>query len=493
MAVTRRRARERERNAVIESYDLVVRNGTVVGGRRTLVADVAVRAGRIVQVSRHIRGHGATEVEANGCYVVPGGVDVHTHFGNKTPLDDRETADDWESGTRAAAAGGVTTVVNYVFQQPGRSLTDTVGDETRRARAHSVIDYSVHPVITDMRGGASPAEIQALADDGFTSVKVFTGPAEVALADADLIAVLSAAAQAGSLVAVHPEDMGLSSFLRQRADSARSAARTPDEDIRSWRASYPAAVEALAVERIAGYAREVKAAAYFVHISSDAALQAVVAARRRRSPVFCETRPAYLFLDDSMYDATPSEAALAVCLPPLRAKSEQSALWHGLRSGHIQTVGSDHTARMTQEKQSALQNRLPVPAGFGGVQTSFPLLFGAGVLTGRLSIRNFVQVSSANPSKLFGLWPRKGQIAPGSDADLVVLEPKHPVTVEQSMLESRSDFDVYAGLSANGWPTATISRGELIWQNGILNCHPGRGQMPKRSPVDYTNLSLLNW
>ena len=261
----------------------------MIAEKRTLTADVAIRAGRITRIGRHLRGLGTTELQAEGCYIVPGGVDVHTHFGNKTPLDDRETADDWESGTRAAAAGGVTTVVNYVFQEPGQSLTQTVGEETRRAHAQSMIDYAVHPVITDMRGGASLDEIDALAHDGFTSVKVFTGPAEVALADADLIAVLSAAAQAGSLVAVHPEDMGLSSFLRQRADSAHYGASTPHQDLRSWRASYPPAVEALAVERVAGYAREVGAAVYFVHISSDAALQAVMAARRRRDPVFCET------------------------------------------------------------------------------------------------------------------------------------------------------------------------------------------------------------
>lgn len=476
-----------------QDYDLIVRNGTVVTEERTLLADVAIRSGRIARVGRRIAGRPGTEVDAEGCYVVPGGVDAHTHFGNKSPLDERETADDWESGTHAAAAGGVTTVVNYVFQPPGRSLRDTVSTELERANKQSVVDYSVHPVITDVRDGASLAEIGTLADDGITSVKVFTGPAGVALTDADLVAVLSSAASAGALVAVHPEDIGLSSFLRQRAETRESADSSAEGAIRAWRASYPAAVEALAVERVAGYAREVGAGVYFVHISSAEALQAAVDARRRGGHVFCETRPAYLFLDDSRYDATTDDAALAVCLPPLRGKDEQPALWGGLRAGHIHTVGSDHTARMAEEKLNAARGHRPVPAGFGGVQTSFPLLFGAGVLADRLSIRDFARVSAVNPSKLFGLWPRKGRIALGSDADLVVLDPRRPVTIAESMLESRSDFDVYAGLSARGWPVATISRGEVIWHDGTVAATPSRGRLVQRDRVDFRALTLGRW
>lgn len=492
MALTRTHAKEAKILAG-EHYDLIVRNGTVVTESRTLVADVAISDGQIIRIGRRIRAQGKNELNADGCYVVPGGVDVHTHFGNKAPLDNLETADDWESGTRAAAAGGVTTAVNYAFQQPGVSLKDTVRKELGRAGGQSLIDYAVHPVITDMRDGDSAAEIAALARDGFTSVKMFTGPAEIALADHDVITVLSAAADAGSLVAVHPEDIGLSSYLRQRADAAPSGGSPGSRSIAAWRAAHPPAVEALAVERVAGYAREVGAAAYFVHISSAQALETVVAARRRGSHVFCETRPAYLFLDDSRYTMSADDAALAVCLPPLRAREEQPALWDGLRTGHIQTVGSDHTARMAHEKLDALRHGQPVPPGFGGVQTSFPLLFGAGVLAGRLSIRDFVRVSSANPSKLFGLWPKKGRIGPGSDADLVVLDPSQPVKVDETMLESRSDFDVYEGLKALGWPSATISRGEVIWQTGTVRGQPGRGQLRRRPVVSYENLQLRNW
>lgn len=472
---------------------MVVRNGTVVTRERTLLADVAIKSGQIARVARQITGRSAAEIDAEGCYVVPGGVDAHTHFGNKTVLDEHETADDWESGSRAAAAGGVTTVVNYVFQPPGTSLHATVSTELQRANEQSVIDYSVHPVITDVRDGASLAEIRALADDGITSVKVFTGPAGIALTDADLIAVLSSAASAAALVAVHPEDIGLSSFLRQRAEAHDQADGSAEHAIRAWRASYPAAVEALAVERVAGYAREVGAGVYFVHISSADALQAVVDARKRGSYVFCETRPAYLFLDDSRYETTTDEAALAVCLPPLRGKEEQPALWDGLRLGHIHTVGSDHTARMAEEKLAAARGHRPVPAGFGGVQTSFPLLFGAGVLDGRMSIQDFARVSAVNPSKLFGLWPRKGRIAPGSDADLVLLDPRRPVTVEKSMLESRSDFDVYSGLNARGWPVATISRGELIWHDGAVTAAPSRGRLVRRDRIDFRSLTLGQW
>lgn len=482
--------RKEANTLVSERYDLIVRNGMVVTETRTQLADVAVSGGHITRVGRRMRAHGTNELDAEGCYVVPGGVDVHTHFGNKAPLDNLETADDWESGTRAAAAGGVTTVVNFAFQQPGASLRETVTEELRRAGRQSVIDYSVHPVILDMRDGVSAAEIAPLARDGFTSVKIFTGPAGIALADRDVISVLSAAAAVGSLVAVHPEDIGLSTHLRQRAE----AAATPgDNSITAWRASYAPAVEALAVERVAGYAREVGAASYFVHISSGQALEAVVAARRRKGIVFCETRPAYLFLDDSRYQATADDAALAVCLPPLRPREEQSALWKGLRTGHIQTIGSDHTARMAHEKLGPFRSGQPVPAGFGGVQTSLPLLFGAGVLNGHLAIRDYVRVSSTNPSRLFGLWPRKGRIGPGSDADLVVLDPRQPVKVDQAMLESRSDFDVYAGLNALGWPVATISRGEIVWQAGTVLGQPGRGQLQQRTVVDYQNLRFHNW
>lgn len=476
-----------------ERYDLIVRNGMVVTETRTQLADVAVSGGQITRIGPRMRAQGNNELDAQGCYVVPGGVDVHTHFGNKAPLDNLETADDWESGTRAAAAGGVTTAVNFAFQQPGASLLETVTEELRRAGKQSVIDYSVHPVILDMRDGDSAAEITPLARDGFTSVKIFTGPAGIALEDRDVITVLSAATAAGSLVAVHPEDIGLSTYLRQRAQAAQVSARPGGNGLTAWRASYAPAVEALAVERVAGYAREVGAASYFVHISSAQALEAVVVARRRGGVVFCETRPAYLFLDDSRYQTTPDDAALAVCLPPLRPREEQPALWEGLRTGHIQTIGSDHTARMAHEKLGPFHSGQPVPAGFGGVQTSLPLLFGAGVLAGQLTIRDYVRVSSANPSKLFGLWPKKGRIGLGGDADLVVLDPSQPVKVDQAMLESRSDFDVYTGLKALGWPTTTISRGEIIWQAGTVHGQPGRGHLQRRPVVDYHNLHLGNW
>lgn len=462
-------------------YELVVRRGTVVRPQGTEQADIAVKGGVIERIEKEVRASGATEVDADGCFVVPGGVDAHTHFGNRAPLDHLETADDWGSGSRAAAAGGITTVVNYVFQEPGTGLRETVDEEVRRAAAHSCIDYSVHPVVTHLRGGATLEEIPDLVKDGFSSVKLFTGPLGVSLSDEDIVRLLGVAAEAKALVTVHPEDVALNQFFRKRAVAAIGDG--PQGALRAWRASYPPAVEALAVERVAGYARAVGAAVYFVHISSAEALGAVVAARNRGTRAYCETRPAYLFLDASRYSGEFDQAVLNVCLPPLREKDDQEALWQGLRDGTIDAFGSDHTARMANEKLSAARAGEPVPAGFGGVQTGLGLLYGCGTTQGRITLDDLVRVTSERPAKIFGLWPRKGAIQVGSDADLVVLDPAKQVVVRLDMLESKSDFDPYVGLHAVGWPKMTISRGEVLWEDGVIRGSRGRGILVQRTPA----------
>lgn len=456
----------------------------------TALQDVAIRGGTIVALGRKVDVRGAQVLDASGCYVLPGGVDVHTHFENRAPLDGLWTADDWATGSRAAAAGGVTTVVNYVFQERGESVVDTVAGEIARGLRGSLIDFSVHPIITDVKAGSVAASLAALVREGVTSVKVFTGPEGVMLHESELIDVLSAAARARVLVTVHPEDSSLTAFLEREGGFQAGSTPVPGSAIAVWRQSRPPEVESLAVDRVAGLARFFGTAVYFVHISSEEALRSVVAARQRGAAVYGETRPAYLLLDDSRYLGPDEAAALAVCLPPLRTLRDQRALWDGLRQGHLQAIGSDHTARWSSEKLGALREGRPIPAGFGGVQTGLGLIFGKGLNEGLITVNQFARIVSENPSKLFGLWPRKGRIGVGSDADLVVIDPVRAVEVEAGMLESQSDFDVHSGLHTQGWPVATISRGVVVWQEGKIVDSPGRGRFLRRELVDYGTLNL---
>ncbi len=454
-------------------FDLIVRGGRLITADSSFAADVGVRGGRIAAIANTLPSASAVRVlDAEGMLVAPGAIDVHTHFA--TDIGGRATADDYESGSRAAAAGGITSFVNFAFQRRGESLHDAVEREVAKAEGKSHIDYGFHVVVTDLRSRDVLAEIPSLVAEGFPSLKLFTAIDDFRLGDDEILRVLAAAAEHAVMVNVHAEDDGLVSYLTQRLLAERKT------EVHNLPDARPPEAEALATARVAAYARMTGATVYFVHLSCRQALDAVRGARATGTQVFVETRPAYLYLDRNRYALPHREGNKYVAWPPLRQVSDQEALWAGLRHGEIQTYATDHTTWLAAEKMDPSLSFADIPAGISNVQTSIGMLFGEGVAKGRLTENQFVAVTATNPAKLFGLWPRKGTLAIGSDADMMLIDPRRRFRVHAETMESRSDFDPYEGYESVGWPVTVIARGELIVEDGQLRSRPGRGRRLRR-------------
>ena len=455
------------------AFDLVVSGGTVVAANAIRVSDIGVSDGKIAAIEPHLTTAGAREVPAHGMMVVPGAIDVHTHFANR--IGGLSTADDYESGTRAAALGGITTIINVAFQEHGATLHETAEAELAKAIGKSHLDFGVHLTITDAERSSVLDEIHPLVLEGFSSFKVFTAVPGLQLTDAQLLRVLERAASERVLVNVHAEDEALIAHLTKRLlTSGRTQVRFLPE-------GRPPAAEAIATARTAQYAASVGCAIYFVHLSSRLALEAVRRARSDGAEAYVETRPVYLFLDRSRYELPPPAGNNYVCWPPLRERSDQEALWSGLASGEIQTYATDHTTYMASQKADPSLSFADVPGGVANVQTSIGLLFGLGVSTGRLTIDRFVEVTASNPAKLFGLWPSKGSLVVGGDADIVVIDPNEVYRITQAQMASRSDFDPFDGVEIRGWPTVVIARGVVVAEGGEVVSQAGQGRFLRRS------------
>lgn len=454
------------------SYDCIIRGGTLATAERTFDADIAISDGRIAAIGPSLGGDARSVIDARGLVVAPGAVDVHTHF--DTRVGDDATADDYESGSRAAAAGGITTYVNFAFQDPGGGLAAAIDREKAKADGRSLIDYGFHIAVIDPDAPGALDEFPALAGQGFTSVKIFTANTGMALSDHSVLRVLQAAADAGLMVSVHAEDQALVDHL---TSALQQQGRHGVENLVRAR---PVQAEAAATARVAAYADAPGVPVYIVHLSCRAALEAVRAARRAGARVYVETRPAYLYLDASRYRLPDRHGNKYVCWPPLRESGDQAALWEGLESGEIQTYATDHTTWMAGKKMDPALSFEEIPGGVSNVQTSIGMLYAEGVRAGRIPMTTFVAVTATNPAKLFGLWPRKGCLAVGSDADLVAIDPERPFRVTAAAMQSRSDFDPYEGYEARGWPALTISRGEVIMRDGELLAGPGRGLLLSR-------------
>jgi dihydropyrimidinase len=446
-------------------FDLLIRGGTVVTAADAYPADVAIRAGRIVAVGEALGG-AREEIDATGLQVLPGGIDVHTHLDAAT-ADGVTSADDFESGTAAAACGGITTICDYAFQAPGQSLAQAVETWKAKAAGKAHIDYGFHVAPAE----ATPerlAELPALVAAGYPSFKVFM-IREWGIGEEGILRLLEAARACGALVNIHAEDGEMLRHAGERllADGKR--------DPRYYAESRPALAEAEATRRAIAYAELVGAEIYIVHVSCREALEAIRAARARGQRVWAETRPIYLALTDERYRAGGLEAAKVVGAPPLRSADDQVALWAGLRSGDLQVIASDNTSWSPAQKAVGQDDFTRVPYGVPGLETELAVVYSEGVSRQRLPLTTFVSATSTAPARIFGLYPRKGSIAVGSDADLVLFDPARTSTIDERHLHSRAGYDPFHGLQVQGRPVLTISRGEVIAREGELLSTPGRG------------------
>ena len=445
--------------------ELVVRGGTVVTATDTVVADVGVADGRIVAVAADLP-KASDEIDARGLQVLPGGVDVHTHL--DAPVGEVTAIDDFESGTAAAACGGITTICDYAWQAPGQTIAQALDTWLAKARGKAHIDYGFHVILSDA-SDACLAEIPEVAAAGYPSFKVFMIK-EFGVGDLGILRVMRAAQACGAVVNVHAENGAILDLVA--AEMLAAGKRDP----RYYAQTRPALAEAEATRRAIDYAELTGAETYIVHVSCRGAVDAIRSARGRGLPVWAETRPIYLALTDERYAIGGVEAAKMVGAPPLRTADDQASLWESLRSGNIQAIGSDNTSWTREQKAAGKDDFTRVPYGVPGLETEMSVIYSEGVGRGRISLNTFVGVFATNPARIFGLYPRKGTIAVGGDADLVLFDPLRKQTIDERRLHSRAGYDPFHGFALQGTPVLTMSRGEVVARNGELLCSPGRGQ-----------------
>lgn len=445
-------------------YDLVVRGGRVVTAGGSGDGDVGVSGGRIVQVGGEMSGR--RELDAAGCLVLPGGVDMHVHLSIPPSDGARPTwCDDFESGSAAALAGGITTIGNMVFPARGEGLLAALEREGARAARLAMADYVLHPVLTEP-GEDTLDLVDRLAAAGHRTVKMFMVDPAFERGASWVVDILRRAAANGMLTMLHGEDHAL-------VDAAcRALVRQGRTDLTHYGESRPAAAETAAVGRAGQLALASGAPVYMVHVSSAQSVAAAAHARFGGAPVYIETRPLYLHLSEERM--REPDGPKYVGQPPLRSQADVAAMWRGLEDGTVHTVGSDHAPWRLEDKLDPALDIVNLRPGVANLEWELPMLYSEGVRTGRLSLERMVSVMSTNAAKLFGLYPRKGTIAPGSDADIVVLDPERRRVVGPPY-RTRAGYSVFDGWEVTGWPRYTVRRGEVAFEDERVVAAPGSG------------------
>lgn len=455
------------------ALDLVLRNARVATASDTFDCDIGVRGGRIALIGEGLPA-GTRDIDVAGRTVTPGGVDAHCHL-DQAMEGPARMADDFLTGTRSAACGGTTTVIPFAAQMKGQSLQAAVLDYHGRAEGKACIDYAFHLIVSDPTPAVLTQELPALIARGYTSFKVYMTYDDLKLDDGQILDVLEVARSHGALAMIHAENADCIEWLTKRLEAAgRTAPR--------WHAhARPMLVEREATHRAIALSELVDVPILIVHVSGREAIEQIRWARAQGLPVFAETCPQYLFLtaedlgiDDSYLGAR------CVCSPPPRDLANQQRIWDGLGDGLFTVFSSDHAPFRYDDPQGKKPGGEEVafrhiPNGIPGLETRLPLLYSEGVLAGRITLQKFVELTATNPAKAYGLHPRKGTIAVGSDADLVVWDERE-VTLRNDALHHAVDYTPYEGRRLKAWPGLTFSRGELVWDGRDFTGQAGRGR-----------------
>ncbi len=452
----------------------LIKNGTVVTATDLYKGDVLVEDEKIAVIGVSLDMHADTVIDAAGKYILPGGIDVHTHM--DMPFGGSTSADDFETGTRAAAFGGTTSIVDFAIQYRGQTLHHAMETWARKAEGKAVIDYGFHMIITELNDQVE-GEMDALVRQGITSFKLFMAyPGVFMLDDASIFKALLRTGKNGGTVCMHAENGGVIDVLVQRALAEGQTAPKYHALTRPARAEAEATHRAIALAEIAGVP------VYIVHLSAAEALEMVVEARDRGLPAHAETCPQYLFLSYENYEEPGFGGAKYVMSPPLRDKAKQDRLWRGLAFNDLQVISTDHCPFcMKEQKELGLNDFSKIPNGAPGVETRMSLVYDGGVRPGRISLNRFVELTSTSPAKIFGLFPRKGTIAPGSDADIVVFDPNRTVTLAAKTLHMNVDYNPYEGRQVTGATDTVLSRGRLVIADGKFVGRAGSGSFLKRA------------
>ena len=455
--------------------DTLIRNGTVVTARETIAADVLIEGERIREVRASIPAQAARKViDATGLYVMPGGIDAHTHL--DMPFGGTTSADDFETGTRAAAFGGTTSIIDFAIQARATRMREALDAWWRKAEGRACIDYGLHMIVTDL-GEAGLEDMDDMVREGVASFKLFMAYPNVRMVDdATIFKALSQTARNGALICMHAENGSVIDVIIARALAEGKTAPIYHALTRPPRAEAEAVHRAIAMAEIAG------APVYIVHLSSEDALNEVREARDRGVPAFAETCPQYLLLSIEELERPNFEGAKYVFTPPLRSKDHLPKLWDGLKHDHLQVVSTDHCPFcFADQKTLGKDDFTKIPNGGPGIENRLQLIYHHGVNAGKLSLNRFVELTSTTPARLFGMYPRKGEIAPGSDADLVLWDPNAVHTISAKTHHMRVDYSMFEGFQVKGDARTVLSRGEVIVDRGRFAGKPGRGNYLKRA------------
>lgn len=450
---------------------LLIRDAHCINPDGEFESDILIDEGRIVAMGADLSADASVVVEAAGRWLLPGGVDAHVHL--PWPTGEVISQDDFDSGTLAAAFGGTTTVIDLVVPEEDEGITEALERKLEGDRDHAWVDFSYH---LNIRGDttAKLAEIPGLIQDGFPSYKAFMAYEGFRLEDSDLIRALVTVSRAGGVLMVHAENGPLADYM------TAELVRQGRVELRDYPLARPIHCEIEAVKRILSYLRSLGGRLHIAHVSTERSVSLIGKARADGLSVTGETCPHYLLLDEEVYRGDPARAAHVVSAPSIKTKQDQTALWKGLANDSLSLLSTDHSPYTRAQKEVNLKDFTTVPGGMGGIETRLPLIFSEGVTKGRLTPPRFVDVWATGPAKAFGLFPQKGMIAIGSDADLVLIDPEVRRVLVSSDLHMRTDCYPFEGWEVRGSPVTTVLRGEVIVQDGELVCGAPAGRLVGR-------------
>ena len=451
----------------------LIKNGRIITAEQDYTADIYIEKDSITTIGANLKIDADEVIDAKGKYVIPGGIDVHTHL--DMPFGGTTSCDDFETGTRAAAFGGTTCIVDFATQSKGNRMRNALDTWWKKADGKATIDYGLHMIITDL----PEAHLEDMSDmvrEGVTSFKLFMAYPNVLMADdATIFRAMRHTAKTGALVCMHAENGGVIDVIVQQALAEGKTAPIYHALTR------PTTAEGEAVNRSIALAEMAGAPVYIVHLSCNDALEKVAEARDKGLPVYAETCPQYLFLSLDDMNKPGFEDAKVVFTPPLREKWNQDKLWAGLKKNTLQVVSTDHCPFCFKEqKELGKDNFTKIPNGGPGIEHRLQLLFDGGVRQGRISLNRWVELTSATPAKMFGLYPRKGTIAVGSDADIVIWDPERDYTISVKTHHMAVDYSMFEGRKVKGNIDTVFSRGEKIIQKDKFLGKAGRGNFVKR-------------
>jgi dihydropyrimidinase len=452
----------------------LIKDGQIVTAVDNYFADILVEGEKVSVIGRKLDIEADRTIDASGKLVVPGGIDPHTHM--ELPFGGTFASDDFRTGTIAAAHGGTTTIIDFAVQYHGESLVQAIDNWHKKAEGKTAIDYGFHLITTDLPDERVP-EMRQLINEGVMSFKLFMAyPGVFLVDDATIFRAMKNASQAGGLICMHAENgIVINEIIKHALAEGKTAPKY-------HALTRPTKAEAEGVHRAIAIAEMADAPVYIVHLSCADALEEVREARDNGLPAYAETCPQYLFLDYSLYEREGFEGAKWVMTPPLREKWNQDKLWQGLQGNDLQVVSTDHCPFCFKEqKELGRDDFSKIPNGGPGVEHRMSLIYNGGVAGGRISLNRFVELTSTSAARLFGLFPRKGTIAVGSDADIVIFDPNEEMTISASTHHMNVDYSAYEGMKVKGVTRTVLSRGRVVIDDGKYVGKPGDGQFLKRS------------